>query len=408
MIASSLLNGPKSIEEIKDYYKALGRRFGIFLEVAPGHKHFDGHDNMDDFLQEQLEEMKQRNWIEQKDEVFSLTEKGTEEAKKMINELERSGKVLERFMLPKNVSKVTLIVHFILGAIKLPAALISGSVGLFNDSIDTLLDGISSLFVYWGISKNKERIASEILLLFMIIVGGFTLYEAIAGLISREIPSPDFLTFGAVIISAVICLFLWFYQKFAGIKHQSVALITQSIDSRNHILIAITIFFALIASMLHIPFLDSIVGIFISGLILKSAIDLFIELLKSRNEEEIDLSKYGFTFYNTLRITQLKRWLLYQIDKGEITTKDQMKAEAYSALDFQEVEGLKALGLDELGDKDEMIEKSLTSLKKEKLIHEVGGKLILTKEGFKELQEMHILGSPLKKKIASFIKRLKK
>jgi hypothetical protein len=55
-----------------------------------------------------------------------------------------------------------------------------------------------------------------------------------------------------------------------------------------------------------------------------------------------------------------------------------------------------------------MIEKSLTGLEKENLIHEVGGKLILTKEGFKELQEMHILGSPLKKKITSFVKRIKK
>jgi hypothetical protein len=58
----------------------------------------------------------------------------------------------------------------------------------------------------------------------------------------------------------------------------------------------------------------------------------------------------------------LKRWLLYQIDKGKITTKDQMKA--YSAFDFQEVEGLKVLGLDEIGDKDKMIEKSLTGWKK--------------------------------------------
>jgi hypothetical protein len=104
----------------------------------------------------------------------------------------------------------------------------------------------------------------------------------------------------------------------------------------------------------------------------------------------------------------LKRWLLYQIAKGEITTKDQMKAEAYSALDFQEVEGLKALRLDEIGNKDKMIEKSLTSLEKENLIHEVGGKLILTKEGFKELQEIHVLGSPLKKKITSFVKRFRK
>jgi len=85
-----------------------------------------------------------------------------------------------------------------------------------------------------------------------------------------------------------------------------------------------------------------------------------------------------------------------------------MKAEAYSALDFQEVEGLKALRLDEIGNKDKMIEKSLTSLEKENLIHKVGGKLILTKEGFKELQQIHVLGSPLKKKITSFVKSFRK
>jgi hypothetical protein len=119
------------------------------------------------------------------------------------------------------------------------------------------------------------------------------------------------------------------------------------------------------------------------------------------------MGKYGFTFYNTLKITQLKCWLLYQIDKGEINTKDQMKAEAYSVLDFQEVECLKALGLDEIGDKDKMIEKSLTGLEKENLIHEIGGKFVLTKEGFRELQEMHILNFSLKEKIASFMKKIK-
>lgn len=50
-----------------------------------------------------------------------------------------------------------------LAALKLPAGLLSGSVGLLNDATDTLLDGISSLLVYAGLRFDRERTVNVVL-----------------------------------------------------------------------------------------------------------------------------------------------------------------------------------------------------------------------------------------------------
>ncbi len=385
-VAAALLNGCNTIEQLKDYFSIMGRRFGIFFEIFPYGKKAHEEKDLDSFLNTAIQKMKESGWVIQDDERYSLTEKGQHQAKEMLAELENSGRLLARATQPKTVAKITVIAHFVLAALKLPAALLSGSTGLLNDSFDTLLDGVSSIFVYWGVKKKRENLVSFILLFFMGITGIFSLFEALSRLVSGEIPSPDLLTFAAVVISGLICAFLWFYQKYSGLKNRSFPLITQSTDSRNHVLVAVSVSIGLIVSLMKVPYVDALVGIMISLLILKGATDLLIDLIKSSRGEAMDFEKYGFSLFNKFRAKQLKRWFLFMIEQGKIKTREQLICEAKASMAYQDIEPLRTLGLSDSQFDELIVNTALEALDSEKLISETAGQLSLTEEGFSELK----------------------
>ena len=387
MLAAALLDGPRTFAEFKEYYRIMGRRFGVFVDLLSRSDR-----GMDQSLQRGLQILLKREWAVKEEETYRITEEGRKEARLMLDDLERGGRFIDRATSPETVSKVTLIVHFILAAIKLPAALLSGSVGLLNDSLDTLMDGISSLFVFFGVRKGRERQVSYLLLLFMICTGVYTLYEAIIRIIHPQELTADWTAFIAVAVSACLCALLWLYQKYAGLKHSCVPLIAQSIDSRNHIIVAGGVAAGLTASLLHFSLLDKIVGIIVAVLILKGAVELFLDLLRSRGEEEIDLSKYGFSRLEQHRHRQMVRWYLFEIEKGRITSKQQMLNEARIATDFSSISSFRALGIDNQPDQEEKLRSALQEAFDRQLVVEVetdteSKVLRLTEAGEKELNQ---------------------
>lgn len=358
-MAAALIDGPRTLEQLKEYYHIVARRFGIFLNVMAQQHSGPAADHwldLDENLQQNLKDLNSCGWITHADGYYHITDLGREQAELMLRDLERSGRSIEKATQPATVSTVTLIVHFVLAAVKLPAALLSGSVGLLNDSLDTLMDGISSLFVYFGVRAGRERLVSYILLLFMSITGLFSLYEAVRRFINPTPLEGDLTTFVAISISAALCALLWLYQKFSGLRHSCIPLIAQSIDSRNHIIVAGGVAAGLVAAKFNIILLDQIVGLIVALLILKGAAELLIDLLRSSGEEELDLSKYGFQQLDRHCHRQFVRWFLFEIDKGRITTRDEMFREARAATDFNRIASLRALGLAEQSGREQKIE----------------------------------------------------
>jgi len=264
--------------------------------------------------------------------------------------MRRARAVIAKSLEPITVSKVSLVVHLLLAALKLPAAVLSGSVALLNDGIDTLLDGASSILVFLGIRWDREQTANIALVVFMLGTGGWTLYEAIAGLFKPASLTVDWLAVSAALISAILCAGLWAYQRYVGLRAGSPALITQSVDSRNHVIVAVGVLAGLGASLLRFPWLDRVVGLIIALLILKSAVELLIEIVRSRGEEEIDLSRYRFgpaERYQGFRNRGFRSWLLFYIGKREPLNRDTMVEEVVQTLDFRQVPTLRELGVAE-------------------------------------------------------------
>lgn len=361
-IATALWDGPKTLEEIAVYFRRYPRLLGFYRSTGRMRKR---HGGMPDRIAAKMVELTALGWIEREGERYALTARGREEAEKPIADMRRTRERLQKLAQPQAVSAVGLAVHLGLAALKLPAALLSGSVGLLNDATDTLLDGLSSVLVYLGLRYDRERAVNILLVLLMLGTGGFAFYEAVRRFFVPVAPEVDGFTFLATIVSAVVCFALHLYQRLIGVRSASIALITQSVDSRNHVIVAAGVTAGLIAARLDFPLLDTLVGLVVASLILQSAIELAIETVRSLGEDEVDLSRYEMQipgWYDRFRQAQMNDWLLYLVaDKG-VRTRAELITQAGTALDFSADPMLRELGVDRLSRVDEMIEASLTAL----------------------------------------------
>ena len=382
-VLTSLYNGPKSEEELKEYFAVLGRRVGLYMEL-----HMAREDRAESFnrnLREALEKLRTDGLIEESDGRYSLTESGSKQAEIPYREVHRGQQIFKQIIAPTTVSTVTLVVHFVLAALKIPAGILSGSIGLINDAVDTLLDGVSSLLVFFGFRFHREREVNILLVVFMLGTGAYTLFRAIQRFFVPYIPEVDVFTFIAALVSAGACGLLWVYQRFSGLRNNSFTLVTQSVDSRNHVIVAIGVTTGLIASKYNWPLLDTLVGLAVSVLILKSAIELLVELIRSRGEDDIDLTRYAFGVFEKLRKNQLCSWLLHLIERGEIDTRKGLSARAEEALEFNgyEIQVIEEFGFK--GPDKALADKCIDLLFEKGWLVDEDGKAAITAEGKKYL-----------------------
>jgi len=361
-----LQDGPLTMEQIKASYRKapfpLSRQPSFY---AGSRWNVRGLER----LPKDLAGLLKAGWVIEEGDRFALTDRGREQVNQALEEARKSTNwvkdKLQPLLQPEAASKTTLIIQIILAMIKLPAGLLSGSVGLINDSADTILDLFSSLLVYLGIHFNRERLVSILLAIFMLGTGGFTLYEAVDHVFTPTVPRADWFSFAAAILSALAGLFLWTYQRYIGIHSGLMAFIAESVDSRNHVIVAFSVTAGLVAALLHFGYLDMLVGLAVAILILWSAIQLVIDLLKSSAAEKVDLSHYGFwpsNVYEHFRDAHLKEWMLYLVDHKEVRTKSDLIDRVHEAFDFRKNQWMKMVGLDRQFANETEIEQNLNEL----------------------------------------------
>ncbi len=359
-VAAALRDGPRTLEEISARFHSYLRFVGLFKVSERRAREQTAS------IGERLEALLGRGWVVREGECYALTPLGREEVEKRLSELGETGTLMRRFLQPQMVSRITLALHLALAALKLPAGLISGSVGLLNDAADTLLDGFSSLLVYLGLRFDKEQAVNIALVVFMMVTGVLTFYEAVWRFFVPSEPDVNWFTFLATLLSAFACLVMWVYQRYVGLRSGSMALITQSVDSRNHVIVAASVTAGLVASLLQFPLFDTFVGLAVALLILKSAVELTIETVRSLGEEEMDLSRFEFGLaapYERFWHAQLRDWMLYLVGKQGVETRTELVAQARQALDFQRIPAVQALGVAQPQPQaNEIIERSLSDL----------------------------------------------
>lgn len=386
MILMALSDSPQTLSEIKEHFYALPRRFGIFAPIyrmtQEDERHFERE------LFSDLERLISEGFVSRQEAHYALTDPGRKQAHSHLKGIRRAMALAAGLIRPETVSRIAVVVHIALAAIKLPAAILSGSSGLLNDSIDTLLDGLSSILVYFGVRFQKERAANLFLVILMLATGGLTFFESARRLFIPHPPDADLVTFLAILVSALVCLFLGLYQRYAGLRSGSLALITQSVDSRNHVLVAVGVTAGLIAALLRFPLLDAIVGVLVAALILRSGIEQAAGLIRSWESGEADLSGYSEKFfrkYREFRMTQLRDWMLFLVESRKAAARADLAEEAYRGLTFDRFPILREIGTQDREEIQEQITQCLDDVFAKGWLAEENGSLRLTPAGKRRL-----------------------
>ncbi|MFN2299871.1 MAG: cation transporter [Anaerolineales bacterium] len=382
MVLMALSDSPQTLPEIKEHFYALPRRFGVFSPLYRMSAAEDAH-----FVRElarDLEVMAAEGWVRREEDRFALTEKGRDEARRRLAGIRKAVALAAGLLRPETVSRVAVVVHLLLAAVKIPAAILSGSMGLLNDAVDTLMDGLSSVLVFFGVRFRKERAANFVLVAMMLLTGGLAMFASLRRLFVPDVLEVDLYTFLSAALSGLICLGLGAYQRYAGVQGGSMTLIMQSVDSRNHVLVAVGVTAGLIASLLRFPLLDTVVGIAVAALILRSGIELAAELLPRGEDGGDSLSRYPMFFakeYRNFRRTQLQDWLLYMVESGKAGTTDELRREALRSLDFDSFPMLREIGLPQPGQTKDAVRNAVAELFENGWVQETGDALRLTRAG---------------------------
>jgi cation diffusion facilitator family transporter len=249
---------------------------------------------------------------------YHLTEQGIEVANKLDMHLEQAGmRMGNLFSSAKTAAKVSIFANILLSVLKLVMGLLFNSMALIADGYDNLVDVLSAGIVFLGIKYRRELLATTFIIVAMFGTAAWIGYQSVIRIINSQPVDAGALVIAAAVISGAAGYGMSVYQHAVGKRTGSLSLISQSIDSRNHSFVAIAILVGIIFARFGIVIVDSIVGLAVAILILKSAIELANEALRIiAKGEKLDVSRFGREyekFVENHRINYFKSWILYYI-----------------------------------------------------------------------------------------------
>lgn len=182
-----------------------------------------------------------------------------------------------------------IICNFILFAVKIVVGSTMGSIAVISDAFNNLSDTGSSLVSVIGAKLSNKKpdrehpfghgrfeYISALIVSFFIILVGFELLKTAA----EKIFNPDNVDISLPLLvlltlSVLIKVWMYSYNKYIGEKISSSILIATSKDSINDVIstLAVIITTAL-TKLINVMWLDGVVGVIVSLIIIKSGIDI--------------------------------------------------------------------------------------------------------------------------------------
>ncbi len=325
MVLVLLNEKPLSRKDIKDQMRRIGLRFGTYeaiVEDLEKPKATEEITEIADTIEEQIDFLLTHHFIKEEEELFHLTEEGKEIASRFSKGMFTVFSIIQKLGSPTIPSILSLIFHFFLGLIKLIGFTITGSVGLLGDGIDSAIDGISAIAVTIAIRIKKEVAITYLLIGLMVLSGVGILFESITRLLNPIALEEENVAISIALVSIILCGFLYFYQRFIGVNTSNLAILAQSEDSKNHVLVGSLVLVAIIANFFELYVLDGVVGCLIGGLILRGSYELWQDVRAASQGEELDLEKYKLGIargYEKMQTEMLEKWILWRIYKGSNT-----------------------------------------------------------------------------------------
>jgi Co/Zn/Cd efflux system component len=310
-----LLEKPLTHHEIRDFPQRMARSSSTDRRIKKAHLSLD-----QDLIKAQA-----LGIVAESEGKYSLTPAGKEIAEHM-------NEVIPLFMewaySTETASKLSIIVHLVLSALKLTFGFLSHSAGLIADGIDNSVDTFSAVFAWLGIKNGKEKLVSLFILITMFASAGgiaFANYKKIMNPESLTDELPAFLISG---ICGLMILGLSAYQYLVSKKRSSLVILCQAVDSRNHFWMSMLVCGGILLSFLSGPWqaswlslADAVVSLIIGLLIFKGAIELAQELWKS-GKQPADASHFMKRALEGQKRRIIFNWLQGQLQQTPLTIQE--------------------------------------------------------------------------------------
>lgn len=202
-------------------------------------------------------------------------------------------------------SVVTIILNFALTAFKLIAGILGNSMAMISDAVHSASDVVSTVIVIIGVKisakapdKNHEFgherfecVAAIVLSVLLLGTGAVIGYNGINNIVTQAyntLKMPTYLALSAAIVSIVVKEGMFWYTRAAAKKINSGALKADAWHHRSDALSSIGSLIGIVGAMCGVMILDSIASIVICLLIIKAAVDIFMDAIKKMTDQACD------------------------------------------------------------------------------------------------------------------------
>lgn len=219
-------------------------------------------------------------------------------------------------------SWISTIGNLVLSIAKITIGLLSGSLAVVSDGIDSASDVVISVIMIFTASIVKrppskkyvygylkaESIATKILSLIIFYAGMQLFIISIQRVFStEERVMPTAIAVYVTLFSIIAKIGLSVYQKKQGKNIKSSMLIANAVNMRNDVFISVGVLIGLCFTfLLGLPILDAFTGLIISLFIIKSAISIFIETNIELMDGVKDMTVYDKIFEAVERVKGAK------------------------------------------------------------------------------------------------------
>lgn len=198
---------------------------------------------------------------------------------------------MERFKAAKIASILGIIGNIFLFIIKIIVGIISSSQAMIADAMNSASDILSSIMTYIGntVSSKEadddhnlghgkaEYIYSMLISITMIILGFTISYDSVLSIFTKDEYNFTIWLVIVCIITIIVKMSLYLYTNKIGKKYNNLLVEANSKDHRNDCLITFFNLIAAILSLLHIKYIDALVGVGISLWIIYTGFRIFKE-----------------------------------------------------------------------------------------------------------------------------------
>ena len=280
------------------------------------------------------DDLARKKWINLTDNAtYELTAEGRVQSEEIANTMESlAHRIKTQILSPSAAARNATAGYFALAILKMLAGFFSGSVGLIADGADTTVDTASSAIVWAGIKFKKDTLGTVIILGLMFLTAAILFFDSASSIIKnvQGIFPPISMPIMVIVIELIAMLSMYvlsLYQRIVGNRNQSLALISQTIDSKNSVYSSAAVIVGVIFSIFGIYWVDAIVGGFIAVRISIDGISLTREVAKSMSGQQPEFSKFKSPIEKRLeqrRLDNFRNWILYAIYKGKLSTKQEL------------------------------------------------------------------------------------